>query len=273
MAINVILTYELMVFQKFFLIYSLLFTSILIGQNKIELEVLVQTDSMNNPINVVNLTQQNGVSVLPFVKFNLLVQRNDTLLFSALNLQDEIVVIDLEIINDGKLDVFLKEKLNELGEVQIHHLSGNLARDIESIPVFDKYKLNAPMARKEPPTEIERRIYTATTGPGGTKLNFLTVLTGRIPVDPLLNKINGRTKKLEQLKELDENASLLKELKIKFPVSFFTAFLKIEKLEINLFLISCIENSDFPKKIESADQAGLIDFLKENADYFKNNYK
>ncbi len=156
--------------------------------------------------------------------------------------------------------------------MKIHHLSGNLAKDTENIKVFNKYELNAPMARKEPPTEIERRIYTATTGPGGTKLDLLTILTGRIPVDPLLNKINGRTNKLRDLKKIDENTSLLKELKLKFAVSFFTEFLKIEELEINSFLINCIENSKFPKKIKSSEQTGLIDFLIENANYYKKKY-
>lgn len=258
--------------QKFCVIYGLLFSSILFGQNKIELEVIVVTDSIINPINVINLTQKTGSSVLPFVKFKFQVQRNDSLLFSALNLQNEVIVIDSEIIHNGKLDVYLKEKLNELDEVNIHRLSGNLAKDIENIEVFNKYDLDAPMSRKEPPTQTERRIYTAKTGPGGTKLNLLTILTGRIPVDPLLNKINGRTKKLEKLKKLDENDILLKKLEMKFSVSFFTEVLKIKELEINLFLINCIENSDFPKKVKSADQAGLVDMLIENAFYFKKNY-
>ncbi len=92
--------------QKFPVIFSLLFSSILIGQNKIELEVIVQTDSIINSINVINLTQQTGFIVLPFEKSKFTVQKNDTLLFSALNLQNEIIVIDPEIFKNGKLEVF-----------------------------------------------------------------------------------------------------------------------------------------------------------------------
>jgi hypothetical protein len=84
--------------QKFLVIFSLLFSSILIGQNKVELEIIVKTDSIINSINVINLTQQTGSILLPYEKFKFTVQKNDTLLFSALNLQNKIIVIDSEII-------------------------------------------------------------------------------------------------------------------------------------------------------------------------------
>lgn len=259
--------------QRFLFIICLLFSSILYGQNNTELKGIIRTDSIINPVNVVNLTQKTGINVLPFQNFILKVRKNDTLSFSALNLENKIIIVDTEILRKKTIEIFLKEKLNELEEVRIHNLSGNLEKDIEKIETFDKFKLNAPMSRKEPPTQTERRIYTATTGPGGTKLNLFTILSGRIPIDPLLNTINGRTKKLKNLKKLDENVKLLNELKIKFPKTFFVVICNIEESDIYLFLMNCIENPEFPNKIESLNQVGLIDSLKENAVYFNEVYK
>ena len=259
--------------QRFLFIICLLFSSILYGQNNTELKGIIKTDSIINPINVVNLTQKTGISVFPFQNFILKVRKNDTLSISALNLQNKIIIVDKEILREKTIEIFLKEKLNELEEVRIHNLSGNLEKDIEKIETFDKFKLNAPMSRKEPPTQTERKIYTATTGPGGTKLNLFTILSGRIPIDPLLNTINGRTKKLKNLKKIDENVKLLNELKIKFPKTFFVEICKIEESDIYLFLMNCIENPEFPNKIESLYQVRLIDLLKENSVYFNEVYK
>ncbi|MGY5849188.1 hypothetical protein [Salegentibacter sp. F14] len=259
--------------QRFIFIICLLFSSILYGQNNTELKGIIRTDSIINPVNVVNLTQKTGISVLPFQNFILKVRKNDTLSFSALNLQNKIIIVDTEILRKKTIEIFLKEKLNELEEVRIHKLSGNLEKDIERIETFDKFKLNAPMSRKKPPTQTERKIYTATTGPGGTKLNLFTILSGRIPIDPLLNTINGRTKKLKNLKKIDENVKLLNELKIKFPKTFFVEICKIEESDIYLFLMNCIENPEFPNKVESLNQVELIDSLKENSVYFNEVYK
>ena len=263
------------ILQKHFTVwvFSLLLSSGLIGQNKIEIDGIIKTDSIINPINIINYTQQTGTSVLPFENFKLQVQKNDTLIISALNFHNQTIIIDSEILKRKKIEIFLIEKINELEEVRIHKLTGILEKDIKNIKTFDKFKLNAPMSRKEPLTQNERRIYTATTGPGGTKLNLLNVLTGRIPIDPILNKINGRTKRLKNIQELNEKDRLLKELKVRFPATFFKDFLRIEKPDINLFLVMCIENSDLPEKIESLNQVGLIDSLQVNANYFKEHYE
>ena len=259
--------------RRFLFIICLFFSSIFYGQNNTEIKGLIRTDSIINAVNVVNLTQKTGISVIPFQHFILDVRKGDTLSISSLNLQNKIIVVDTEILANKTIEIFLAEKLNELEEVRIHKLSGNLENDIEKIETFDKFKLEAPMSRKEPLTQTERKIYTATTGPGGTRLNVFTILSGRIPIDPLLNTINGRTKRLKDLKQKDENVKLLNELKIKFPKTFFVEICKIDESDIYLFLINCIENPEFPNKIVSINQIGLIDSLKENSIYFNETYK
>ncbi|MBE7640444.1 hypothetical protein GUB10_08875 [Salegentibacter sp. BLCTC] len=82
--------------------------------------------------------------------------------------------------------------------MKLHKLSGNLVKDIEGIETFNKFDLNAPMARKPPPTQIERQSFTASTGPFGRKLSVIGVVTGKIPLAPIINKLNGTLDELEK---------------------------------------------------------------------------
>ena len=239
------------------------------AQKTIEINLIIKTDSLKSSINIINSTQKTGTVILPDQNLKLKVAIGDTLIFSAVNIQRKELIIDERFEHLKIVEVFINEKIDELDEVRINRLTGNLEIDMGAIETFDKYELNAPMSRKDPPTQIERKIYTATTGPGGTRLNLFTILSGRIPVDPLLNSINGRTKKLKEIQKLELQSYLFQQLHNKYPTSYFTDHLGISELDISSFIINCITNEKFPILIESINQPGLNESLKENAKYFK----
>lgn len=232
------------------------------------LKGVINTDSIGSSIYVINITQKQGTISSSRNTFEIVVKKNDTLLFSAINLQEKVIGIDQKIMESGFLEVYLQEKIYQLEEISLHNLSGNLEKDIDGIPIFNKFKLNIPMAKKPPPTQTERRIYTATTGPGGSRLTLLTALTGRIPVDPILNFINGRTKKLKKRKELEEIQSLVQKEKEQFHEDFFTIYLKIPESKIIDFLYYCFQSQEFKKLIKGNYELEIIKFYKkESAEY------
>ena len=52
--------------------------------------------------------------------------------------------------------------------------------------------LSLPNADVTPPTQAERRLQTA------GKVEFKNILKGQIPVDPIINAISGRTRRLKK---------------------------------------------------------------------------
>ena len=67
-------------------------------------------------------------------------------------------------------------------------------------------------------TPAERKLYTA----GDFKpIHLLGLLGGTLAVDPIINKINGKSKKLKKEIEVEKKESYLKQLDNLFDLDFF----------------------------------------------------
>jgi len=228
---------------------------------------IITEEPLNSPIHIINISRKKGgVSELSG-RFSVEVSVGDTLVFSSVQYKKERIVIDPEILQLKNYKIKLIEDLTELEEVKLHRLSGNLAKDISGIETFNKFDLNAPMARKPPPTQIERQTFTATTGPGGSKLSLIGVLTGKIPLAPIMNKLNGT---LDELEKRQENADLKfrveKAVYLISEENFITDF-NIPESEIMNFAYYCAEKYDLEILLDNPLE--LYEFFQSTAGEFK----
>ena len=123
------------------------------------------------------LTNQNGY-------FNLKATVGDTLVFSHVGSADLIKFLDRADMEAELLEVKMKDLVNELEEVNIRNTSEINAVSEGIIPREIK-----------PLTPNERRLAAA----GDFKWkHLLGIFTGNVPVDPILNALNGRTKMLKR---------------------------------------------------------------------------
>lgn len=228
---------------------------------------IITEEALSSPVHIINVTRQKGgVSELSGY-FSVEVNIGDSLVFSSVQYKKETFVITRESLQQNIFTIKLTEDLTELDEVNLHNLSGNLANDISGIKTFNKFELNAPMARKPPPTQIERQTYTATTGPGGSRLSVLGVLTGRIPLAPIMNELNGT---LDELKKRQANADLKfqveKAIYLISEITFIEDF-EIHENEVVIFVYYCAENYDLEILLD--DPLGLYEFFQFKSVDFK----
>ena len=228
---------------------------------------IITEEPLNSPVHIINISRKKGgVSELSG-HFSVEVSLGDTLVFSSVQYKKEKIVVNRETLQLKNYRIKLIEDLTELEEVKLHKLSGNLEKDISGIKTFNKFDLNAPMARKPPPTQIERQTFTATTGPGGSKLSVIGVLTGNIPLAPIMNKLNGT---LDELEKRQENADLKFQVeKAVYLISeeTFTTDFNIPESEIMNFAYYCAENYDLEILLD--DPLELYEFFQSKAAEFK----
>lgn len=117
-------------------------------------------------------------------EFLLRAEAGDTLLFSHVAMYDLIKFVDSNDVLKSPLLINMKSRTNELEEVTVTDVSRINAVSLGIIPKEIKSL-----------TLNERRLQTA----GDFKwIHLLGLLGGNLQVDPILNAINGRTKKLKR---------------------------------------------------------------------------
>lgn len=173
----------------------LIFPFVIFGQKLISGKVMNSGEIesihvFNKTYNKYTITDQQGMFKIP-------IRINDTLVFSAIQFKLKEVVISNVIINSMQLSVLLKEQVNELDAVYIKpNLSGDLladSRNIKTKDVLTAKTLNLPNAHVIPPTQAERKLYTATHSDGG--------------IDAIINAISGRTKRLKKIIRLENKTN------------------------------------------------------------------
>lgn len=121
---------------------------------------------------------------------------------------------------------------------------------------FDAVSLGIIKKKIEPLTSNERKLYTA----GDFKpVHLLSILGGSLAVDPIINKISGRTKRLKKYVQLEK-----KERNLLFLEDHFTEYmlnhLNIPEETIGRFLIYLIEHERLQDLIDRKDY-GELHFL------------
>ena len=145
---------------------------------------VMQNDSILENVFLQNVTTKRSTLTNSEGYFSLNVAAGDTLIFSRIGSRDLIKIMTRPDIQTELLQVRMEELIDELEEVNIHNNPEINAVSLGIIPKKIK-KLSTN----------ERRLHTA----GDFKwVHLLSLLGGSLKVDPILNAINGRTKRLKR---------------------------------------------------------------------------
>lgn len=224
---------------------------IVLGQQTLKGKV-VNSDDVEG-IHVFNKTYQKYTITDHEGVFEIMVREKDTLVFSAIQYGLKTIVMSNEILKKDSFLVFLEAKVNELDEVYIKpKLSGDLLADSKSIKtrkIVTSKTLGLPNSHVIPPTQEERKLYTAThTG------------AGIIPVETIINAISGRTKMLKNHVKLNRKAALENKVLTTFGKNILKDFeIPQEKLHDFLFYLSSDEL--FTHIIRTKNNMIILDFI------------
>ena len=212
------------------------------------------------------ISNSNGEFVIP-------AKLNDTILFSGISYQPKEVVITKIIIDSKQLPVHLEELVNVLDEVVVGKiLTGDLSSDISNSGVerdINFYDLGIPGFKGKPLTQSERRLKEASDldlsvggsmGGGGVGMSL----------NPIINGISGRTKKLKEHVRLEQMDKCLDKVKSNLSGFLFKEYELEESYRIEFFYF-CSDDLQFESLCRMNDEFKTFEFLKEKLVSFKSN--
>jgi hypothetical protein len=243
-----------------FLFITVFFTQLAIAQVSTEKWIKGQVSSNGIPLEGINITSTSTKVMVvsdSYGAFSILVKEGDILNFSAVNYEDLRKYIKIQEFQMGTIIVDLTPKSIELDEVIINDNSGITAENMGIIP-RNQVKL----------TTAERRLQTA----GDFKpIMLLGLLGGSLPVDPILNAINGRTKMLKKELSVEKKEFLIAKLEPMFEDKYYLETLKIPEDYIKGFQYYCIEDPDFARSLNDKNKTMSMFLIVGLASTFNKN--
>lgn len=215
----------------------------------------IRADSVGvNGINILNLINGKITQTNSSGAFFILAKANDILVFSAVNLKVYKKTISFYDFELGMLSIHMESKTTELKEVIINKNQINAL----SLGVVTKDPIKYSPA--------ERRLRSA----GDFKpIQLLNLLGGSMPLDPLINKINGRTKRLKKLVVLEKKENYIKLISELYNQEYFMVQLGIASDYVNDFKYFIVENENFLKVLESKNEERTSFFMVALAQEYK----
>ncbi|WP_047789564.1 carboxypeptidase-like regulatory domain-containing protein [Tenacibaculum mesophilum] len=209
---------------------------------------------------VINLNTKQGTFTNDNGEFRILAKANDTIQITFVGYKTKKFVVGVNHFGIQENNILLKKVPIELDEVEIkkHNLLGYISSDskhIKSEKVINAETLKLPYAGSRILTPAERRLHTATTSPGG------------IPLDPLLNWISGRLKKLKKFKAIEDKEKRIENIRSNYHI-LIQHELNILKEDIDRFIYFAESADDF-NTLYLNNEVAMITFLQKKSDEFK----
>jgi len=224
----------------------------------IKLDGIVRTDSIFlENINVINKTQNFGVSSNSKGEFIIYAALGDSILFSSVNYKNRIIKISNTHINNKTLIIYLEEGENELDEVTLTpKITLNFGKiDMQKGIVLE----NTQNTYKKAPNA--QKLTDPTYGNSG--VNIVSIF--KLLTKNLREKRRGKKAQKENTKRLINEFP--EKLVTQFNYDFFVEDLKIPKNEVYLFLDYCQENA--LKTYISSDEITIKNFLVKQSITYK----
>ncbi len=241
-----------------FLLFICCLTQTVFGQipKEIRLQGKITIDSaIVEGVQIINLTTTKSTFSNKEGVFWLIVKEGDLLVFSAFNLEIFNLKISKEHVVGKEILVKMKQKSNQLDEVVVKRQSDINAK-----------KLGIISQNQKSYTPAERKLRTA----GDFKpIMLLGLLGGSMPLDPLINKINGRTKRLKKELLVEGKENSIKKLEFYFEEIYYTKQLEIPSQYVNGFKFYLIENPIFVTKLKNNDKPMMVFLMIELATKYK----
>lgn len=205
-------------------------------------------------VTIRNSTTGQEVKSTTIGTFSILVKTGDELLVSAFNYETVRKTVTAQDVLSSVVKFELPQKITVLPEVIVRDQSIT-ARSIGA-------QINEPKRF----TAAERKLQTA----GDFKpIMLLGLLGGSMPLDPLINKINGRTKRLKVLVALEKKERVIQLLSEWFEPEFYTDQLQIPPDFCSGFKFFAAENPSFVTLMDSKDKNKIAFELADLAVKYK----
>lgn len=209
---------------------------------------------------VINLNTKQGTFTNNNGEFRILAKVSDTLQISFVGYETKNVVVNINNFGIQENYIQLKKVPIELDEVAIkkHNLLGYISSDtkhIKSEKEINAETLNLPFAGSRILTPAERRLHTATSSYGG------------IAIDPLLNWISGRIKKLKKFKAIEDREKRIENIRNNYHI-VIEHEIKILKEDIDRFIYFAESADDF-NTLYLNNEVAMITFLQQKSEEFK----
>lgn len=208
-------------------------------------------------VNIINTSSKIMVVSDGYGHFSILAKEGDILSFSAVNYEPLRKIINKKEFTIGNVNADLTSRSIELNEVVINKHSDITAENLGIIPK-DQVKL----------TTAQRRLQTA----GDFKpIHLLALLGGKLPTDPIINAINGKTKRLKKEVSVEKKEFLMVKIANLFEDKYYIKTLKIPEELIRGFQYYCVENPDFAKSLNDKNKTMSMFLIVRLASEFNKN--
>ena len=229
------------------------------GQEVISLRGKIVNDSLEDSyLHIMNLDLLRGAITNADGAFTIPARVNDTLYISAVQFEDQKIVVTHDIFEQKIVIIALKTAINELKTVNISNvgLSGRLDQDVDNVNLalyFDQTNVGfAPTAKKR---SSELR---ALQGAGGFGLGGLISL------------LSGQKKMLKKIYKISVMEGRVKTAQTRFDNSFYSEELKLPEALIDEFCYFVYENNEENLLlVKNANPLKLVEFLTREVDRFK----
>ena len=240
--------------HTFLLLSILLCSPIIYGQTLYRKQISGKVVVNSVPVSSANVTNQSSRQFTitdTSGLFEMEVREGDVLLISAVNVMAKEIVVEKNTIATKILTIAMDYVNIQLDEVIIPEASKITAESLGVIPFGQKRY-----------TQAERHLQTA----GDFKpIMLLGLLGGSMPLDPLINKINGRTKRLKKLVVIEGKLAMMEKLDEYFIQDFYTTKLNVPVDYVDGFKFYIIENNTFVSYLKSNNIAMAKFFMIELA--------
>lgn len=178
-------------------------------------------------INIINLVNERSTVSDVNGAFQILAKVEDLLVFTAVNFEYKRKIITTEDLRGKTIEIKMTPKVGQIDEVVI--------TQYKNINAVDLGILSKPAKVYTP---AERRVRTATTG----------------LLDPLVNLISGRTKKLKDNVQIERRIFLLEKIDDLFEDEYFVEKLKIPEDKISGFKYYAVEDAKLVSALNSKNR-------------------
>ncbi|MFO7744825.1 MAG: hypothetical protein R6V36_05515 [Psychroflexus sp.] len=180
--------------------------------------------------------------------FSIKAKAGETLSFTHLSFQTFRETVSSQILNMELIEIQVSDKVNRLDEVKIN-----------AFPNINAVSLGILDHQPEQLTTNQRRLSTA----GDFKpIHLLGVLAGSLPVDPIINKISGKTDRIKKLVKFDKDEDYFDFIKDHHE-NLIKKELGISEEEFSRFVYFLISDSRIQDSIKSNNNSQLQFFIHD----------
>jgi hypothetical protein len=202
----------------------------------------VVSDSLDiSGIHVVN--KNSGATTITNRKgeFSIGVQPTDTILFSAVHIKLQALVLDSLVLSQPKINVYIEHAVNELQEVVVkpHNLTGNLTDDVTFAPP-------PPINFKDvgiPGFEGERHEKIRYSSTGNLILSTLLLPIMPLDIEGMYKQISGYNKRLRQSLKLNKQLQTVHRMIDFYGTDFLQREFTLGEEEVYGFVLAYVENN------------------------------